>query len=113
MKSFLLIGLAVLAVACARQEPPAAEDAASADAGTGQAAAQRAYIDPETGELTVPPTDQKSDAAERDRSSPKYSFETRPDGVTVMRPKNPTSRTLNAEKAEDGSLEYEETANDD
>ncbi len=115
MRQLILTGVAALLVSCAQQEPPVSEQAkASSEAPTATQAGQRAYIDPETGELTVPPAqERKAMDSDQDSSSPNYSFETRPDGVGVMRPKDPTRRKLEATKAEDGSVDYEEATDDD
>ena len=115
MRPLSLTGVAALLVSCAQQEPPVSEQAeASSEAPTATQAGQRAYIDPETGELTVPPAkERKATGSDQDSSSPNYSFETRPDGVGVMRPKDPTRRKLEATKAEDGSVDYEEATDDD
>lgn len=93
-------------VACAGTDVPQDESRQAADAPTAQSG-QRAFVDPQTGELIPPPAGSKASGTGPAKAAG-YSLHTQADGTIELRPKQPTRHRIDAQQAEDGSLDYEE-----
>ncbi|MBY8967059.1 hypothetical protein KHP57_15235 [Algiphilus sp. NNCM1] len=103
--SLLLLALTATVAGCSAEQPtaPAADRAAEASA------AQRAYIDPETGALTVPPDTKAARSAPLgDVGDPAYGREQRADGTVMLRPKQPARHSIEGHLDADGRLHIEE-----
>lgn len=108
MTTRLLLSVStVLLVACAGTESPQGKTNA-AETAPGTSSAQRAYIDPETGELTKPPADAKAANSQPAKPS-SYSLTNRPDGIVELRPKQPARHAIKATQAEDGTMDFRES----
>lgn len=96
-----LVPLLALLGACSGQEHAEKATGAQTDA------AQRIYIDPETGEAGVPPADRTKTRG--DAAGPRaYQREERPDGTVMLRPKQPERHVIEAETDDDGDVTLKE-----
>lgn len=101
----LLLALPLALVACSAERV----DAPSADRSAEAAAAQRAYLDPETGALTVPPeTKAARSAPTGETEDPPYRREQRTDGTVMLRPKQPARHSIEGHLDDEGRLHIEE-----
>ena len=98
---------AAMLVACAGTDAPQ-DEAQQAASATAAQPGQRAFVDPETGELVAPPAGTKAAGAMSSKPAG-YSVHTQPDGSIELRPKHPTRHRIEAQQAEDGTVDYEET----
>lgn len=101
----ILVPLLALLGACSGQDRAA--EHAEKEAGGQTDAAQRIYIDPETGEPGVPPADRTKMRGE-DAGAPAYQREERPDGTVMLRPKQPERHVIEAETDDDGEVTVKE-----
>lgn len=105
-----MIPVLALLAACSGQDG-AAERAEKEGGGHAAASdAQRVYIDPETGEMGVPPADRAKSRSDNDGAggAPAYQREERPDGTVVLRPKQPERHIIEAETDDDGEVTVKE-----
>ncbi|MHA7834513.1 MAG: hypothetical protein ACX94A_08545 [Algiphilus sp.] len=101
----LLLPLALAVVACSADKGNTPSASRSADPG----AAQRAYVDPESGRLTVPPDAKAARSAPSGKADdPAYRREQRPDGAVMMRPKQPARHSIEGHLDDEGRLHIEE-----
>lgn len=105
---WVVITLALGVAACSGSDE--GTNAARSDAHSGAAAAQRAYLDPDTGSLTTPPQTKAGGAAKAQPKGqrPAYTRENRRDGSVSMRPKDPTRHVIEGRVDGDGVLRTEE-----
>ncbi|WP_420428081.1 hypothetical protein [Algiphilus sp.] len=101
----LLLALPLSLVACSAEQA----DAPSAKPSAESASAQRAYVDPETGALTVPPdTKAARSASSGETEHPAYRREERTDGTVMLRPKQPARHSIEGHVDDEGRLHIEE-----
>lgn len=92
----LVVGLA--ACSGSHDRTSSAADAAEAGTSASQGMGQRAYVDPESGDLTTPAeTKAKGPGAAPSapaKGQPAFAREKRPDGSVMMRPKAPARHVI-------------------
>jgi len=108
LRLWIVIALALGMAACAGSEEGAS--AALDDNHSEAGAAQRAYLDPDTGSLSTPPNTKAAGAAAAQPKGepPAYTREHRRDGSVTMRPKDPTRHVIEGRVDADGALRTEE-----
>lgn len=99
-----MVPVLVLLGACSGQDAAAGHAESAAGGQAAGSDAQRVYIDPETGELGVPPADRAKARNENAGGAPAYQREERPDGTVMLRPKQPERHVIEAETDGDGKV---------
>lgn len=109
MQQWMIALLPLLALLGACSGDKSMAEQADEQSGGQAADAQRVYVDPETGELGVPPADRaKTRDGDGATRVPAYEREERPDGTVMLRPKQAERHIIEAETDEDGEVMLKE-----